>query len=82
MKGFSKATLYRLDTSDHKEESAGGKKRREETFSASPNAAMSHLRVDANGACVLTPKDKRPVTATPCTADIDGDATEARGSIG
>ncbi len=74
MKGFLKAKLDHLDNSDLEEEDAGGEKRREETFSASPKAAMSQQRVNADAACMLTPKDKRP--ATPCTVDMNVDAAE------
>ncbi len=40
MAGFLKTKLDHPDTSGLKEEGAGGKKRREETFSASPKAAI------------------------------------------
>ncbi len=39
---------------------------------------MSQQRVDANAECVLTPNDKRPANATPCTVDMDVDAAEDR----
>ncbi len=39
-------------------------------------AAMNQKRVDANAACMLTPQDKRPANATPCTVDMDVDAAE------
>ncbi len=77
--------------SDIKKEGSEGKKRREETFSASlktamcqqgvnandsPKAAMNQKRVDANAACMLTPQDKRPANATPSTVHTYVDAAE------
>ncbi len=52
-----------------------GVKRRVETLSSSPKAAMSQQMVDSNAACTRT-KDKQPVIATLCTVAMDFDAAE------
>ncbi len=75
MKGFLKARLDRLDISGLKEKGAGTKRGREETFSASPKAAMSQQMVDSSAACTLT-KDKQTAIATPCTVAMDVDVAE------
>ncbi len=50
---FLKAALDRRETTDLKEEGAGGKNRREETLSSPPKAAMGQQMVDSSAACTL-----------------------------